>query len=381
MNKKISWWVPKMGTKEYEYIKEVLEKDYPNEGYLTKEFENKICKLVGSKYAVAVTSGTSALFLALKALGVGHGDNVLVPAFTFIASANAVKMTGATPIFVDINSKNANIDTNALTQAITPKTKAIMPVHVSGRGADMQAIKTIAKQHNLAIVEDAAEAFMSKYKGQFLGTWGDLGCFSFSPHKIITTGQGGMVVTNNEELYKKLILLKDHGRPIKGTGGDDVHHCVGYNFKLTNLQAAVGLGQLELLNQRVKRAKEIYSLYKKLLNNNPKIHIFDFDTEQGEVPLWTDAICEQRDELQSYLKNHSIDARNYWHPLHTQIPYRMSDDTYPQSIEVAKKGFWLPSNFTMTDSDVEYVCTTINNFFNQNENLAWTTKKESRYQS
>ncbi len=377
MNKKISWWKPEMGPKEYSYVKEVLDNNYPNEGSVTKEFEKQVAALVNAKYAISVTSGTTALFLSLKAFGIGHGDEVIVPDITFIATANAVMMAGAKPVFVDIDPTTSNIDINKTTAAITSATKAIIPVHVSGRAADMEALKEIATAHNLALIEDAAEAFMSQHKGKYLGTWADLGCFSFSPHKIITTGQGGIIVTNNEELYKKLVLLKDHGRPVVGTGGDDVHHSVGYNLKFTNLQAAVGLGQLELLQKRVTRAKEIHLLYRKELANNPSIEFLEFDIKCGELPLWTDIVCKERDALQTHLKKHNIECRNYWHPLHTQAPYLQSDEQYPSSIALSHKAMWLPSNFAITNEEIRYVCSTINNFFIEKNALCRQNSSQS----
>jgi perosamine synthetase len=377
MNKKIAWWIPQIGKNEYAYIQEVLEKSYPNEGYLTKQFEDKICELLNCKYAVTTTSGTTALFLALKALGIGHGDQVLVPNITFIATANAVKMAGAEPVLVDVDKTTANICTESLEKAITPQTKAVIPVHVSGRGADMETINALAKQYNLYVVEDAAEAFMSKHKGHYLGTWSDAGCFSFSPHKIITTGQGGVVVTNNEAIYKQLILLKDHGRPVKGTGGDDTHHCVGYNLKFTNLQAAVGLGQLELLNERIEHLTSTYKIYKNLLQEVPHVTLFDFDIENGEVPLWTDGIFNQRNDLQTVFKKAGIDARNYWHPLNTQPPY-FTEKKFPISSMISPHSLWLPSNFTLTTKEIKYIVENIKRFYKKDESIVWS-QKASRY--
>ena len=208
--KRIPWWEPRIGSKlEREYIEKVFSDNYANEGKLTTQFENTIAKALGVKYAVATTSGTNAIFLALKAAGISHGDEVIVPDATFIATANAVTLTGATPILVDIDPKTLNISIKATKKAITKKTKAIVPVHVTGRGANMKSILSIARENNLVVVEDAAEAFFSKYKGKYLGTWAHAGCFSFSAAKTITTGQGGMIVTNSIELYERLKPLKD----------------------------------------------------------------------------------------------------------------------------------------------------------------------------
>jgi perosamine synthetase len=359
----IPWWLPQTGLKEErEYIKQALDNNYINEGNLTTDFENKIAGLVSAKYAIATTSCTIALFLCLKAYEIGHGDEVIVPDITFIATANAVNLSGATPVLVDID-KNLVIDIEKIKKAITPKTKAIIPVHVTGRSADMEKIISLAKEHNLIVIEDAAEALMSKHKNKHLGTWGNAGCFSFSPNKTITTGQGGMITTNDDNIVDKLKMLKDQGRPVRGTGGDDIHHMVGYNFKLTNLQSAVGLGQLHYLDQRLERMKEIYNWYSEDLKGVEQIKIYPCEINDGAIPQWTDIQVEKRDELVKFLSEHNIDSRKYWFPLHTQPPYKQADNNFPNSIELSKKSLWLPSAFTLEKNDIEFVCEKIKEFF------------------
>lgn len=363
-NKKICWWMPQTGTKEErELVKQVFDDNYINEGNFTTEFENKIAKLVGAKYAVAVTSCTSGMFLSLKGLGIGYGDEVIVPDMTFIATANAVDMAGAIPVLVDINPNDLTISIEAIKKAITPNTKAIIPVHVTGRGADMEAVLSIAKKHNLVVVEDAAEALASKYKNKYLGTYGKAGCFSFSPHKTITTGQGGVIVTDDEKLHKTLRMLKDQGRPERGSGGDDIHYIRGYNFKFTNLQAAVGLGQLNYFNTRIKRMREIYQLYEKELKSIKELSIFPCNIDNDAVPQWTDIAVERRDELVDYLKDRNIDSRKYWIPIHQQTPYKLSDDEFPNSTRLSRQALWLPSAFTLSDNDIRFVCDSIKEFY------------------
>ncbi len=363
-HKRIPWWEPRIGSKlEREYIEKVFTDNYANEGKLTTRFEEKIAKTLGVKHAVATTSGTNAIFLALKAAGVGYGDEVIVPDATFIATANAVTLTGATPILVDIDPEDLNISIKAVKAAITEKTKAIVPVHVTGRGADMENLLVLAREHNLIVVEDAAEAFFSKHKGKYLGTWGDAGCFSFSAAKTITTGQGGMIVTNNSELYEKLKPLKDQGRPMRGTGGDDAHNTIGFNFKYTDLQAAIGLGQFELVKKRTARMKKNYAMYKKSLKNIPGFNIFDIDVKQGGVPQWVDVLVDRRDELDKYLNSLNIDCRRYWKPIHQQKAYPLSDKTFPNSTKYLPKALWLPSAFTLTDKDIETVIGHIKEFY------------------
>ena len=365
-NKKIPWWEPQIGSPlERELIEQVLVDNYANEGKLTARFETEIAALLGAKYAVATTSGTSAIFLALKASGVGLGDEVIVPDATFIATANAVSLCGATPILVDIDPGTLTISIEALKKAITPKTKAIVPVHVTGRGADMESILAVANEHGLVVVEDAAEAFFSKHQGKYLGTLGDAGCFSFSAAKTITTGQGGMIVTNSDELYMKLKPLKDQGRPVRGTGGDDLHDTIGFNFKFTDIQAALGLGQLRLLSERTERMKRIYTLYREALRGISGFSVFDIDISGGGVPQWTDIIVERRNELDAYLKEDNIDCRRYWLPIHRQRAYLLPDDHFPNSTKLLTQALWLPSAFTLSDEDVVFVTDRIKEFFSK----------------
>lgn len=359
--KRIPWLQPKVERGDYASVKRALDANFVNEGPLTREFEEKIRALVGAKYAAATTSCTTGMFLALKALGIGHGDEVIVPDITFIATAHAVDQAGAKPILVDIDPVTLNIDPNALERAITNKTRAIIPVHVTGRAADMGRIMRIAKKHRLAVVEDAAEALTSKYKGRYLGTIGDIGCFSFSPNKIITTGQGGVLVTNSKKLYEELKRLKDQGRPVRGTGGDDIHFSIGYNCRITDLQAGLGLGQLQHLARRTKRLRQNYALYKKLLTGVGDIRIFP--SAKGELPLWTDIETKYRDELAAYLLSKNIDSRRYWLPIHRQKAFRKSDRGFKESTRMSKRSLWLPSAFTMTDGDVRRVSGEIRRFF------------------
>lgn len=364
MKKKIPWWEVQIGKKEKILVNQVLKNNFLNDGEYTDKFAKEIANLVKSKYAIAVTSGTIAMYLSLKALGVDVGDEVIVSDMTFIATANAVSMCGAKPVLVDVEENSLMMDPKAFEKAINKNTKAVMPTHVSGRGAKMEEILKIAKKNNLYVVEDAAEAFMSKYKGRFLGTFGDTGCFSFSPPKIITTGQGGMIITNEKKVYESLVELKDQGRPKRGTGGDDVHYSIGFNFKFTNLQAAVGLGQLELLRKRMSRMKRTNEFYRSLLKNISGIYIFDVNTKSGELPLWTDCLVEKRDQLDIFLQSKGIDCRKFWHPLHTQAPYKLSDENFPNSTKLSPKAIWLPSAFTLNDSDVKYVSNLIKGFLN-----------------
>jgi perosamine synthetase len=363
MASRISWWSPEMTGSELGFVKGVLDSNFLNDGDVTEKFADKIAKLVDAKFGLGVTSGTSAIYLSLVALGIGHDDEVIVPDITFIATANAVSMTGATPVLVDVDLATLNLSVAAMEAAITSKTKAVVPVHVSGRAADMENILRVCRQRNLAVVEDAAEAFCSRYNGRHLGTFGQTGCFSFSPNKVITTGQGGVIVTNDEAIFQRLRELKDQGRPVRGTGGADVHDRIGFNFKMTNLQAAVGMGQLEKLQARLERIRRSYQIYRDELAKTKAIRILPFKIDKGEQPQWIDALAERRDELHNFLAENGAGCRRFWFPLHTQKPYLQSDSAFPNSTRLGRQAIWLPSAFQMTDDDVRHVSRLIAKFY------------------
>ncbi len=353
---KIEWWQPVIGTTEYELTQDVLKSGFLNDGKLTERFEQEVAALLKVKYAVAVTSGTAALYLALKAIDVGPGDEVIVPDTTFIATANAVVMAGATPRLVDVDRKTLNIDPKQIESKLNAKTKAIMPVHVSGRLADMKSIMNIAHEHKLTVIEDAAEAFGSEMAGQSAGTYGHIGCFSFSPNKTITTGQGGMVVTNDADVHQRLRQLKDQGRQYRGTGGDDLHPAIGYNFKLTNLQAAVGLGQMQDIQSRLSKLKSIYKTYERELSGINGITLLPFDVDSGESPQWIDAYVENRESLTKCFEANNIGFRRFWFPLHRQLPYQSPDSDFPIASQCSEHCLWLPSSLLLTEDDLSQVC-------------------------
>lgn len=361
MEKKIPWWQPRIEKEDYRFVKQALDNNYVNEGPLVTQFENEIKTLLGVKYAIATNNCTIAIFLALKAAGIKRGDEVIVPDITFIATANAVDLLGARPVLVDIDPKTLNISGAAIERAITKKTRAIVPVHVTGRAANMDAILRIGKKHNLRVIEDAAEALLSKSKGKFLGTMGNAGCFSFSPNKTISTGQGGLIITNEKKIYEALKPLKDQGRPMRGTGGNDMHDTIGYNLKMTDLQAGVGLGQLRHLKTRTERMKRNYELYAKHLSGVGDIRIFPL--QAGGVPQWTDIETARRDELEAYLKSQGIDTRKYWYPIHRQLAYKQSDKNFPESTKMSYRSLWLSSAFTLVDKDILRVCEEIKKFY------------------
>ena len=359
---KIHWWKPEVGNIEIEYIKKVIKINYTNEGSFVEKLENDLKKIFKVKYAVATTSGTIALFLSLKAFGIKKGDEVIVPNITFVATANAVNLTGAKVVLVDVDKKNLSIDLQSLKKCVTKKTKAIIPVHIFGRSGNLLQILKFAKKKKIKVIEDAAEAMFSKYKKKFLGTYGDCGCYSFSPNKIINSGQGGMIITNSKNIYDNLKKLKDQGRLIRGSGGDDKHEFIGYNFKYTNLQAATALGQLTKLNKRKKALTKNYKFYEKKLIQNKNFFLIKQNIKDGNFPLWVDAYCKNRDKLIIHLKKNNIETRNYWFPLNKNKPYQKNMNFFDNTKLIYNKLFWLPSTFDMNISDLNKVCKIINNF-------------------
>ena len=362
-SKRINWWEPQIGDEERSLILEVLESNFLNDGIYTTRFEQKLASILGCKHAVAVTNGTSALFLALVGSGIGPGDEVIIPDITFIATANAVTLAGAKPVLVDVDHQSLNISPTEIEKAITKKTKAVIPVHVSGRPADMASILSIATKHKLLVIEDAAEALLSKHNNKYLGTFGQAGIISFSPNKTITTGQGGVVLLNDDNLEVRLRELKDQGRPVRGTGGEDTHDRVGYNFKLTNLQAAIGIAQLNTISTRTSRMKQNYIQYLEKLKDIDELTFLPFNVKEGEVPQWVDVLTPRRDELIEFLQAREIFCKKFWFPMHTHNPYHMPDNNFPNSTRLAARAFWLPSCFSLTDDDVEFVCRHIREFF------------------
>ena len=344
-------------------IKEVLNKNFPNEGEFTRNFEKKISSLLKTKYVITSTSGTSAIFLALKAINVLPEDEVLVPNITFPATANAVKLTGAKVVLVDVNKNDLLINIDDLKKKITRKTKAIIPVHVSGRGGNILELIKFAKSKRIKVIEDAAEALTSKSGSRFLGTFGDAGCFSFAPNKIITTGQGGIIVTKDKKIFDSLKKLKDQGRVGMTTGGEDKYSTIGYNFKFTNLQGALGLSQLSNLKKRTKILRENYLIYEKNLKQNDNFRLIGFSIKKGEVPLWTDAYCKKRNALFKYLKSKGVTCRYFWHPINYCKPYKQSFSNFKNSKFFFKKLIWLPSSLDTNKKDILKVCKLINKFY------------------
>ena len=353
---------PWFGQEEKDEINAYLEEGgWFTEFKKTESFENSIAQYTKTKHCIVVNNGTISLTLAAIACGIGHGDEVVVPNYTMIATPNSVKMIGAIPVFVDVEPETLCLDIEKTKNAITKKTKAVMLVSANGRfpKSGIDAFKKLCQQHQLAFIEDAAQSLGSFYpNGKHMGSEGDLGSFSFSAPKIISTGQGGCLITNNDDLAFKLRRLKDFGR---SGGGNDIHHWIGYNFKFTELQACIGIAQMQKLDFRVKRKKEIYALYKECLKPCSKVKLFEQDIVHT-TPWFIDSLVEQRKELQEFLKQNGIGTRIMYPPINKQLAYNETGE-FPVSDSIGEKGLWLPSANQLSDNEVKYICSTIKQFY------------------
>lgn len=338
---------------------DVVGSGYINEHKLTREFEKTFAEFVGAQYAVATTSGTIALFLALKALNIGFGDKIIMPVYTAIGTASAVRLAGATPVFVDVNEPNGNMDISNLHHYEWDKeVKAVIPVHINGRACSMKDIREIASENGWHVVEDAAQCLGSHCSGRHLGTFGDVGCFSMATTKIITTGQGGVVVTDRKDLFDQLMALKDQGRVRDITSSEmpDYYPLEGYNFKFTEIQAALGLSQFRKLCRRIEHKNQITKLYYELLGNSDVL----FPPKRDEELLWyVDVLLPRRGKnilLKQKMKMKGIELRLFYTPLHKQPPYK-ANRSFPHAEDYSSSGLWLPSSSSLKNSDIEHICT------------------------
>jgi len=352
-------------SEEKKYLAKCIDSGWvSSEGPFVKEFEEKFSSFVGKKYGVAVSNGTAALEIAVGALDIKPGDEVILPTFTIVSCLNAILTYGAKPVFVDSESETWNMDADKIEEKITKKTKAIMVVHMYGHPCDMEKIMKIAKKHKLLVIEDAAEAHGSTYKGKKAGSFGDISCFSFYGNKTITTGEGGMCLTDSKELNDKMRFLRDHGMKAEKKYW---HEVVGFNYRMTNMQAALGCAQLERLNSFLKIKKKNAILYEKLLKNVPWI---SFQTIKKEMKsnYWMFSILvnekskHNQDEIIKILKEKGIDTRNVFHaasnmPVHKK--HFNKKELFKNSDYISKRALSLPSSTKLTQSDIRYIANII----------------------
>ncbi len=325
---------PQIGEEEINAVTEVLKSGMLAQGRKVKEFEEQFAKYIGTRYAIATSSGTTALHVALLAHGIKPGDEVITSPFTFIASANSILFCGAKPVFADIDENTFNIDPKRIEEKITLKTKAILPVHLFGQICDMDAIHKIAEKHKLILIEDACQSHGAEYNGKKAGSFGT-GCFSFYPTKNMTTGEGGMITTNDEQIYNKAKLLREHGMPERYK-----HTMLGYNYRMTDINAAIGIIQLQKLERYIQKRRENAELFNKSINipgiilpkvlNNTR-HVYNQFTLRV-----TDKFKLTREELMQKLTEAGIGNVIYYPtPVYEQEPYK--GQKYPADCKIAEK--------------------------------------------
>lgn len=350
---------PWIGDEERKAVDEYLRSGgWLTEFKKTSEFEQMLAAFVGSKYSIVLSNATVTLFTALMALGIGSGDEVIVPDYTMIASANAVVLAGARPVFVDIHLSNLCLDLDLVEEAITTHTKGIMLVSLNGRAPDMERVVALAARHGLYLIEDSAQSLGSRYKSKHLGTFGQIGSFSFSAPKVITTGQGGALVTDDPELADRVRKIKDFGRQHSGV---DFHESMGYNFKFTDLQAVIGIEQIKKLQWRVERKKEMFALYRGELQDLREVSFVETNLADTS-PWFIDVLVQDPGALGSYLRQHGIGSRPMYPAIHSQPAYGSPGD-YPNSEYVARHGLWLPSSSFLDDGTIKSICREIRFFY------------------
>lgn len=346
---------PQLTGNEYKYLIDAFLSTWiSSTGKYVTEFEESFSSYCGVKYGVAVSNGTTALHLALTALGIGKGDEVIVPDITFAATINAVIYTGATPVIVDIEESWC-IDPEEIEKAITPRTKAIIPVHIYGQPCDMGRICDIARSHDLYIVEDCAEAHGAEWNGQKVGSFGIISCFSFFGNKVITTGEGGMCITDSEELNKKMCILRDHGMSKEKKY---YHEVVGFNYRMTNLQASIGVAQVERIDDILEWRARLEEQYRKEFVGKRDIVMQRNDFPGREKIAWLVSILvedRKRDRILDKLKENGIDARSFFVPLSEMDIYKKYAKKCKRSKQISRMGINLPTAYEIAQKDVRKI--------------------------
>lgn len=332
-------------------------------GEFIEKFEKDFAQYCGVKCGISAANGTAALHLALLALGIGNDDEVIVPTLTYIATANVVKYCGAKPVFVDSTSDYWCMNPEKIAEKITEKTKAIIPVHIYGHPCDMDAIRDIASDYELVVIEDAAEAHGAEYHGKKVGSLSDIACFSFFGNKVITTGEGGMCITDNEEFAERIKLLRNQGmNPIKKYW----HTAIGYNYRMTNIQAAIGSAQLLKINKFLQKKREIARAYSIGLKDLEEKGLIKLHPEMpwAKCIYWmysillTEKCSASRDELMVKLQENGIETRPFFYPVHTMKPF-LSNEKFEIAEKLASSGINLPSSTKLKSEDAIYVIETL----------------------
>ena len=351
---------PQLNGNEYKYLMDAFLSTWiSSTGKYITSFEETFSKYCGVKYGVATSNGTTAIHLALAALGIGAGDEVIVPDITFAATINAVIYTGATPVIVDIEEESWCIDPDEIEKAITSKTKAIIPVHIYGQPCNMGRICAIAKKHNLYVVEDCAEAHGAEWGNKKVGSFGVISCFSFFGNKVITTGEGGMCITNDESLNQKMRVLRDHGMSKERKY---YHEVIGFNYRMTNLQAAIGTAQVERIDSILNWRADLESEYRSTLSKIDGVSLQKIDLPDRKKIAWLVSILvdeNKRDAVLQELKENGIDSRSFFVPLSEMDIYKKYARECSNSKKISRMGLNLPTTYGVGSEEIKKIATII----------------------
>ena len=358
---------PSIGALEKKYVNDCLDTGWVGSwGKYIGEFEKAFSRFHKSKHAITTSNGTVSLHLIFLAMGIGAGDEVIVPDFTYVASANAVRYVGATPVFVDCEPDTFNIDPDAIEERLTRKTKAIMVTHIFGNPCRMDQIMSIARRHGIPVIEDAAQAHGALFRGRLAGSFGYAGSFSFFGSKTITTGEGGMVVTNAKQFSEKIRLLKNQGQSPRRRY---YHEVLGYNYRMTNIQAAIGLAQLQRLPSIVAVKRRMHGWYQKYLAPlaDEDVIRFQEETPGGKATWWVNAIVLRNapvERLAKKLAQSGIDTRPLFVPMH-EIPHLKRHGDFPNSKMLSREGIILPSGVALAEKDVMHISEKVTNILHR----------------
>jgi perosamine synthetase len=353
---------PWVGELEKSYVADAMESTWiSSKGAYLERFEREFPEFIGAVHGVATCNGTVSLHLALAALGLGPGDEVIVPTFTYVASVNAITYTGATPVFVDSEPEYWNMDPALVEAKITPRTKAIEVVHLYGHPVDMDPVLEVAAAHGIPVIEDAAEAHGAEYKGRRAGTLGLAASFSFFGNKIVTCGEGGMLVTDDEAFAERCRHLRGQGVSPTRTYWHDV---VGFNYRMTNIAAAIGCAQLQRVDEVIAKKREIAAWYRERLEDVEELE-FQREAPWAHAVYWMVSITVKpavREALMAYLLEAGVETRPFFHPAHT-LPMYPRDEGFPVAERLGASGINLPSYPQLTEDEVDEVCAAVSSFF------------------
>lgn len=361
---------PLLNGNEKKYLNECIDTGWiSSEGPFVRKFENEMANYVGRKYATACANGSAAIDIAVKSLKLAKNDEVIMPSFTIISCAQSLVTQGIKPVLVDSDFKTFNMNVKEIESKITPKTKAIMIVHIFGLTVDVDAVLILAKKYNLRVIEDAAQAIGQEYKGQKCGSFGDVSIFSFYPNKQVTTGEGGMVLTNDKNLDDRAKSLRN----LCFSTNRFIHKELGWNYRMTNMQAALGVAQMERINEIVEKKRYIGNTYNKLLKDIKEVNLPVVRTDYCENIYWVYAITLNDDyhktveEVMFKLGEYKIGTRPFFYPMHKQPVFNKMklflNDRLPSSEKLYKKGFYIPSGLALAEDQIKEVSVALHKIF------------------